>query len=162
MHCARDSVPGRARGAVLVFALVLLSLLALLTAAVTESNLLQLRLVPHLEARMRARQAALGRIETLLAQQELKAPVGLVGERHCPRGSHLEACIDYDLSPDDGVEGYIEVLARGGLPPRLRPSLASSAVAYRAVQYEVSVRARVATAVSQLHQGVVVLEPRRE
>ncbi|QFU74836.1 hypothetical protein EY643_03790 [Halioglobus maricola] len=161
MCCAVDLAPGRETGAVLVFALVFLGLLALLTAAISESNLLQLRLAHYLEARMVARQAALGRVERVLEQHGRLPPSGVPGSRHCAANSLLADCATNTLGPDGEAQAYIEVLAReNDVPPRLRQHIASSAIAYESVQYEVVADARVNAATIRVHQGVLLLHPR--
>lgn len=156
MSIAADSSE---RGMVLVFALLVLLLLSLLVSAVMRGSILQLRMARNLEIAVTEHQLALGEIERLLQHLGLKAPAGGPGYLHCLVDYTGEDCDAYSLpssgEPVSGSRVYVRVVETGRLPPRVAEHAASSALAYRAVHYQVGAEVGRRSMV----QGMMVLVP---
>lgn len=150
-------------GYILVVSLLVLLLLAMLAATVMQTNLLQLHMTAHMDQRVQARQAALGQVEAWLSYLGNSVPGGSAGDLHCVEGMAHAACRYTDLPREVAGNGTTELLiiaGDGGLPPpRLAEHAATSAVAYRAYHYEITVSAEVDAAAYRTTQGVVVLSP---
>ena len=150
------------RGYVLLVSLILLMLLGMLAATVMQTNLLQLRMTTNVERRMQARQSALGQLEAWLSYLGSSMPSGSPGDLHCVEGMAHAACNYADLPAEvagDGVTELMIIVADGGLPPpRVAESEATSAVAYKAYQYEITVSTEIDATGYSATQGVTVLQ----
>lgn len=157
MPCAAES--GVPRGFILVASLLILLVLALLAATVMETGLLQLRMTTQAERQARARHSALGQLERWLQYLGHSVPVGGPGERHC---TEALTC-DYPDLPGalapEGSNSMLQVVTAARPPPRLAEFEASSAVAYRATGYEITVEASAEGSSVSITQGVTVLHP---
>ena len=97
MRCVGN---GKSRGMVLLMSLVVMMALAVLSATVLETSLLEVRLTTQVERKALARQAALGQLETWLDHLGTTIPGGAPGERHCPPGESSLPCEYRDLPAD--------------------------------------------------------------
>ena len=151
------------RGYILLVSLLVLLFLAMLAATVMQTNLLQLRMTNNVERRMQARQAALSQLEAWLSYLGNSMPRGSAGDRHCVEGMAHAACDYADLPLEVAENGATELTITagdGGLPPpRLAEYEATSAVAYKAYHYEITVSTGVDATAYSATQGVTVLQP---
>ena len=158
MRCAVERRPA---GMALLTSLVVLMILAVLSAAVLDTFTLQLRMAHANLVFVQSRQAALAQLEIWLDHMALTVPAGFAGATHCPQSSG--GC-DYPDMPDHlhAVSlSELRVIDRDLPPPRRVTVEASSALHYRAMHYEITAGARArddGPAVS-LSQGVMVLYP---
>lgn len=147
------------RGVVLVFALLVVLLLSLLVTAVMRGSILQLRMARNLESSIVERQLVLAEVERLLQHLGPRAPEGERGYLSCTGNYGGEQCDDFSLptaaGAADSLRAYIRIVDADRPPPRVAETNASSAVAYRAVQYEVGAE----SGRTSLVQGVLVLQP---
>lgn len=149
----------RQHGLVLVFALLVLLLLGLLVSSGMRVGLVQLRMARNLETTLLERQQALGEIERILQQLGLDAPAGPEGHFNCTTNHAGEHCREHSLTADEetagAVQSHVLVVKSHRPPPRVAEDGASSALAYRAVHYEVGAVA----GGTSLVQGVLILVP---
>ena len=147
------------RGLVLVFALLVLLLLGLLVTAMTRASFLQLRMARNLETSVLERQQALGEIERILQHIGRDVPEGPDGYLNCTANHDSEDCDEKSLPLDEGalgdVQSHIRIVETGRPPPRAAQHNASSALAYRAMHYEIGA----ASGGTSLAQGMLILVP---